>query len=105
MKGIIQISTIEALIKQHGEDMTLGEYLKEIRGDKIFKCPKCDGEGVTLVTYNKYPAGLPDSGWVYEEGKKIVDCDLCNGEGYTSVKYVPKMKFDGYIPEGHESEY
>ena len=51
------------------------------------------------MKYNAYPSGLPDSGFVYEEGTKIIDCDLCNGEGYTSIKYIPKMIQDGFIPE------
>lgn len=104
MERFEKISVVEDLIKKYGEDMTLGECLKKFRGDKLFECPKCHGKGGYVVTYNAYPSGLPDSGWVYEEGKKTVSCDLCHGKGYTDVKYVPKMKFDGYIPEGYGCE-
>ncbi len=90
------IAAIKGLGYQYGEDFTLGERLKKVQGNKIYKCPKCNGVGHITVEYNAYPKGLPDSGFVYERAFKDVKCDLCNGEGYTAHEYKPKMVQDGW---------
>ena len=89
---------IEQLIKEYGKDATLEEILKKMKGDYIYKCPKCGGKGYTLEGYNAYPPGLPDSGWVTDWQYKKVTCDLCGGRGYTKEEYQRKTKivFDGY---------
>lgn len=61
-----------------------------------FVCPKCNGEGHYEVTYNSYPTGFPDSGFVYTEGKKDEKCSLCITTGYTSKKMKPKMVQQGW---------
>ena len=90
------INQVKSLIDQYGEQATLGEILRKVQGDKVFKCPKCDGKGFIEVEYNGYPSGLPDSGFVYEPAFTIENCDLCKGEGYTSHEYKPKMIQDGW---------
>lgn len=92
----MKINEVKGLIDQYGEQATLGEILKKVQGNKIFKCPKCRGKGYVIVEYNCYPRGLPDSGFVYKPGYKNKKCNLCNGEGYTSHEYKPKMIQDGW---------
>lgn len=92
----MKINEVKGLIEQYGEKATLGEILRKVQGNKIFKCPKCDGIGYVTVEYNCYPSGLPDSGWVYQPGYKNKKCNLCKGEGYTSHEYKPKMIQDGW---------
>lgn len=90
------IGAIKDLISTYGANATLEEVLVKVQGNKIYKCPKCNGRGYETVEYNKYPSGLPDSGWVYDPGYKNVTCDLCKGEGYTAHEYKPKMVQDGW---------
>ncbi len=90
------IKDIKILIDTYGTNTTLGEVLKKIQGNKIYKCPNCHGQGFKTVEYNSYPNGLPDSGWVYEAAYKNVECDLCKGEGYTDHEYKPRMIQDGW---------
>lgn len=92
----MKINEVKGLIEQYGEQTTLGEILRKVQGDKIYKCPKCRGKGYVTVEYNCYPSGLPDSGFVYKPGYKNKKCNLCNGEGYTSHEYKPKMIQDGW---------
>ena len=94
----MKIIDIEQLIEVYGKDASLEEILKKVKGDYIYKCPKCGGKGYTLERYNAYPSGLPDSGWVDDWKYKEVTCDLCNGRGYTKEEYQRKTKivFDGY---------
>lgn len=61
-----------------------------------YECPSCKGKGHTIKEYNKYPQGLPDSGWVYEPGYTEVECDLCKGRGYNARQYKPKMIQQGW---------
>ena len=56
----------------YGGEVTLDQVVAHIQGNKTHKCPKCNGLGYTVKEYNKYPTGLPDSGWVYEPGYKIL---------------------------------
>ena len=92
----MKIKDVKELVDAYGPDLTLGEMLKKIQGNKIHKCPKCNGQGFIRVEYNGYPRGLPDSGWVYEAAYKNVECDLCKGEGYTDREYKPKMVQAGW---------
>ncbi len=90
------IKDIKALVVTYGANTTLGEMLKRVQGNKIYRCPKCNGRGFRTVEYNGYPSGLPDSGFVYEAAYKDVVCDLCKGEGYTDHEYKPRMVQDGW---------
>ena len=90
------INQVKGLINQYGEQATLGEILKKVQGNKVFKCPKCDGKGYVTVEYNCYPSGLPDSGFVYEPAFRDEKCNLCKGDGYTLYEYKPKMIQDGW---------
>lgn len=92
----MKVNTVQGLIAQYGANTTLEELLKKVQGDKIYKCPCCNGLGYTTKEYNGYPSGLPDSGWVYEPAYKNVTCELCNGEGYTEREYKPKMVQQGW---------
>jgi predicted methyltransferase len=87
----MKIYEVKLLINEYGEDLTLAELLKIVQGNNKFQCPKCEGKGYNITTYNAYPEGLPDSGWVYNEGRKEVTCDVCNGIGYTKKQLKPKM--------------
>lgn len=92
----MKVHEIINLCNTYGYNTKLEEVLKMIQGDRIYKCPKCNGKGVVSVRYNAYPSGLPDSGWVEDWKYKDVTCDLCHGEGYTSHEYKPKMIQDGW---------
>lgn len=83
------------LMEKYGAETTLGEMVKIVQGNKIHKCPKCNGRGDVSIRYNAYPSGMPDSGWVEDWKYKNVECDLCHGEGYTEHEYKPKMVQDG----------
>lgn len=87
----MRICEIKGLVDRYGANTTLGKILTEIQGNKVHKCPKCNGLGYTEHEYNSYPEGFPDSGWVYQPAYKSVECDLCKGEGYTEHEYKPKM--------------
>lgn len=93
----MKIKEADKLLRTYG-NITLEELAKKIRGDRHFECPKCNGEGETYMTYNKYPQGLPDSGWVYQEGRNYKQCDVCGGNGYTRVEIKPitETKIIGY---------
>ena len=92
----MKIYEIKNLIDKYGGGKILIEILEEEQGNKIYKCPKCSGKGLLNVSYNAYPKGLPDSGWVDDIQYKDVCCELCNGEGYTEKKFKIKMIEDGY---------
>jgi rubrerythrin len=99
---MITIDDAVFLVNAYGENYTLGELLKRIQGDKIYKCPACMGRGKITEEYNAYPSGLPDSGWVYEAGYRDKKCTLCDGHGYTNKKYVPKMVQEGWVESNDE---
>lgn len=88
---ILKIKDLERLYSRYG-NIRIEEIISKEKGSCIYECPKCKGEGTIRTTYNAYPTGLPDSGFVYQEGVKYVDCDLCNCKGYTSHEYKPKIK-------------
>lgn len=87
----MKIIKIKKLLNTYG-DISLQELLWKVQGNYIYEYPKCEGEGQIMHTYNKYPPGLPDSGFVYEKGIKYVDCELCNSRGFTNRQYKPKYK-------------
>ena len=60
------------LINDYGDKATLSDILKIVADGRIYECPKCNGLGYTVVEYNAYPEGLPDSCGVYEPGFKHV---------------------------------
>lgn len=94
-----EINIVKRLIEEYGgRDTTVGTILDYLLNITPYKCPSCDGLGKTKETYNAYPSGLPDSGFVYQEGVRYHICELCNGIGYTQKKYVPKM-IDGWKVE------
>lgn len=84
------------LAEKYGRNTTLGDLVRKIQGNKIYRCPKCNGSGKVNVRYNAYPSGLPDSGWVEDWKYKDIECDLCHGEGYTEHEYKPRMIQDGW---------
>lgn len=92
----MKIREIKELIDKYSTDITLGQLLTKIQGNKIYECPKCKGRGFITIEYNGYPTGLPDSGYVYEAAYKDKKCNLCKGEGYTDHEYKPRMVQDGW---------
>lgn len=101
---MVKMHELIKLANHHGYSITLADLIVKYAKDKPYMCPKCEGEGEYSVTYNAYPQGFPDSGWVYEPKTKVVECDLCNGEGYTSVEYKPNMVQQGWITEQEEKK-
>lgn len=101
---MVKIHELEKLAKRYGYDTSLAQIILKLMEDKPYRCPKCKGTGIQEVTYNAYPSGLPDSGWVYEPKTKTVDCDLCNGEGYTSVEYKPNIVQQGWTTKQEEKK-
>ena len=96
---MIKIIDIEELQERFSEHAKLSDIKSYLLCITPFKCPKCDGKGEITKEYNKYPSGLPDSGFVYEPGYKQIKCELCDGLGYTRKKFIPKMIQDGYEEE------
>lgn len=95
-----EIKIIKSLISKYGEETSLRDTLHKHLSPYFFECPKCHGAGYTTEEYNGYPAGLPDSGWVYEPAYRKIRCTLCNGIGHTREEYVEKthtaVVVDGY---------
>lgn len=89
------ISEIENLIRIHG-DIKFSELIAKKKGNKIHKCPKCNGEGVTQEKYNAYPHNLPDSGWVDDWKYRDIPCTICDGFGYTDKEKKPITAIVGY---------
>lgn len=92
----MKVHEIINLCNKYGNNTKLEEVQRIIQGNRIYKCPKCNGKGSVSVRYNAYPSSLPDSGWVEDWKYKDISCDLCQGEGYTSHEYKPKMVQDGW---------
>lgn len=69
---------------------TIDDLINARRGMFQHKCPKCDGLGYEVITYNAYPSGLPDSGWVDDMQEFKAECNLCNGNGFTKEKFIAK---------------
>lgn len=86
----LRIADVEALVIHFDHSTTLGQLYSAIKSKYPYKCPKCDGKGYSVKTFNTYPSGLPDSGWVDQmEDFKIV-CDVCDGQGYTKERLIAK---------------
>lgn len=81
-----------SLAMSYGENTTLGDLARKIQGNKIHKCPKCDGRGRITARRNKAQYWECCDDWEYY----TVDCDLCQGEGYTEHEYKPKMVQEGW---------
>ena len=92
----LTISQVEELKQCYGGETTIDQMLAHIQGKKTHRCPKCDGTGYIVETYN---AAEP---WECCEQLKErnVTCDLCNGEGYTEHEYKPRMVQDGWERTG-----
>lgn len=92
----LTISQVEELRQCYGGETTIDQMLAHIQGKKTHRCPKCDGAGYIVETYN---AAEP---WECCEQLKErkVTCDLCNGEGYTEHEYKPRMVQDGWERTG-----
>lgn len=102
---MVKIHELIKLAKRYGYNTRLWQVIEQVMEEqKPYECPKCHGEGTREVTYNAYPSGFPDSGWVYEPKTKVVECDLCNGEGYTSVEYKPNIVQQGWTTEQEEDK-
>lgn len=88
---------VEQMINTHG-DIKLSELFQKLKFGNEFICPKCDGKGFTTKMVDKYPRGLPDSGWATDMQPVNTDCDLCSGIGYTHKEYKPivETKIIGY---------
>ena len=82
---------LEKLLTQYG-DLKLSEVITKLKGPNIHPCPKCGTHGFSMVKYNAYPSGLPDSGWVDDWQEKKVTCSLCDGLGYTEKEMKPIIK-------------
>lgn len=91
-----RIIDIINLSNKYGGNTTLSQLIKIIQGNRIYKCPKCNGEGYIEEEYNGYPEGLPDSGCVYKPAFRKISCDLCDGFGFTEKQYKPRMVQDGW---------
>jgi predicted nucleic-acid-binding Zn-ribbon protein len=85
----MKTADLHALLTQYG-NKPIAEII-EIQG-RPYKCPKCDGKGYTRESYNAYPSGFPDSGWVIDLQYKNVDCKLCDSHGYTQKELKPVIK-------------
>lgn len=76
----------------YGGKTTLDDLAKRIQENKIHRCPKCGGSGITIKRVNRAQYWECCDDYVEKE----VTCDLCNGEGYTEKVYKPRMVQDGW---------
>lgn len=92
----LTIGQVNELKQCYGGETTIDQMLAHVQGKKTHRCPKCDGTGYIVETYN---AAEP---WECCEQLKErkVTCDLCNGEGYTEHEYKPRMVQDGWERTG-----
>ena len=98
------IYQLDELIDKYGSNVTLEEVKNELLQETPHKCPACSGKGTVEYTYNAYPKGLPDSGWVDDFKTAEKECDLCHGLGYTKDKYTAKMEQTGWKKDEFELE-
>lgn len=87
----IKINDVISLCEIYGSNTTLGDLARKIKGNKVYKCPKCNGIGYTTVKNNNYSWRTSPSNMY-----KDVICDLCGGDGYTEHEYKPKMIQNGW---------
>lgn len=92
----LTISQVEELRQCYGGETTIDQMLAHIQGKKTHRCPKCDGAGYIVETYN---AAEPWDCCEQLKERKVT-CDLCNGEGYTEHEYKPRMVQDGWERTG-----
>ncbi len=59
----------------YGGKTTLDELVSQIQEDKIHRCPKCRGTGITIKRINR--AQYWECCASYEDVE--ITCDLCNG--------------------------
>lgn len=95
----MKIFEVLGLCQTYGNNTTLGDLARKIQGNKIYKCPKCNGAGKietfdTAKDHSMDMGFIPPKGW--KRPTKIVECDLCDGEGYTAHEYKPKMQQIGW---------
>lgn len=80
---MINIKVIEELVKEYGENKTLGEILKEAKENECYKC-KGTGE---IKEYNKeYDFACQNGAWSLPPKYIYIKCDVCNGKGYINKK-------------------
>lgn len=88
----MKIHEAVSLMKDYGENTTLGDLVKKVQGKRIHKCPKCNGTWKVEKRRNKAQYWECCDDWEYY----FTTCDLCNGDGYTEHEYKPKMVQDGW---------
>lgn len=71
---------IMLLIKQFGENTTLGELAATVKPALVYKCTNCNGFGKII---EKTIGGFE---WA--------ECKLCKGEGYTERDYMIELVAD-----------
>lgn len=101
------LEVVNLLANKYGHFQTLQDIKDIILATPLgYECPKCKGEGTYKVSKNVYPSGLPDSGWVFEQGWIDKKCDCCNGKGFTIEPIIEmytiagsKKTISGYCTE------
>jgi DnaJ-class molecular chaperone len=87
-----RISTLKSYQAKYG-NITLKELLAKVQGNRVHKCPKCNGTGSEEHWEYHYPPGMSDD--PYKE-YYYENCPLCKGYGYTETEFKPKMKQVGW---------
>jgi len=85
----MKIYDLELLMSQYG-DLSLTKIIGKIKGQRDFKCPKCNGMGTVQVQTRAESWGYWDAEYATR------NCDLCKGIGYTYTEHKPKMIQDGW---------
>lgn len=86
----MKLVEMKRLANKYGHNVTFGDLIKQ--SGYTHKCPKCNGEGVTLEKYNAYPEGYLGS--IFKD--REVECDICGGHGWTKEEYEPIVEIIGY---------
>lgn len=76
---------------------TVNEVIRSF--NRQHTCPKCKGKGIEIKMVDKYPFGLPDSGWVSDMQPEEYNCTVCDGFGYTKTKMIAKPVHFEYVEE------
>lgn len=75
----------------YDQNMTVGELVKQLKEERPYICPKCNGTGsIYIPAEENYCMGG------YHNESSYKECDICNGYGRTEKKYVPEYKVTGY---------
>lgn len=86
----ITIVFAKQLVKEYGENITLGELLDKLQKGRKYKCPNCDGNGIVSACVDP---GHPNMDELHRPAKfEMQDCDLCEGHGYTKKRKRPIVK-------------